>query len=61
MIPRRYRRERLDRMKEIAAVVLLLAAVLWIYQGTVGGDDGMESRVKNGGGRVHTAVERLNP
>lgn len=48
-------------MKQIICVVLLLAAVLLIYTGTVGGDDGMQSRVRNGGGRVHEAVERLNP
>jgi hypothetical protein len=48
-------------MKEILCAVLLLAAVLLIYMGTVGGEEGMESRVKNGGGRIHEAVERLNP
>jgi hypothetical protein len=48
-------------MKEILCVILLIAAVLLIYEGTVGGADGMESKVKSGGGRVHEAVIRLNP
>lgn len=48
-------------MKEILCVVLLLAAVLFIYKGTIEGDDGMGSRVRNGGGRVHESVLRLNP
>lgn len=48
-------------MKEILCVILLLVAVLLIYQGAIGGDDGMGSKVKSGGGQVRDAVVRLNP
>lgn len=48
-------------MKEMLAALLLLAAVILIYTSTVGGDEGMETKVRNGGGRIHAAVERLNP
>lgn len=48
-------------MKEILAVLLLMAAVMLIYFSTVGGAGGMENQLQNGGGRVHTSIERLNP
>lgn len=48
-------------MKEILIVVLLAAVVVLIYQAVIGGPGGMESRVKNGGGRVHSVIDRLNP
>jgi hypothetical protein len=48
-------------MKEILATLVLLLAVLVIYMSTVGGDEGLEDRVRNGGGRIHTTIERLNP
>ncbi|MDF2926648.1 MAG: hypothetical protein K0R57_5562 [Paenibacillaceae bacterium] len=48
-------------MKEILATILLLAAALLIYISTIGGEGRMEENVQNGGGRVHAAIERLNP
>lgn len=48
-------------MKEMLAAVLLIAAVVLIYMSTVGGDEGMENKVRNGGGRVQATIERLNP
>lgn len=48
-------------MKEILATLLLILAVILIYVNTIGGSDGMESKVRNGGGRIHATIERLNP
>ncbi|MDF2936616.1 MAG: hypothetical protein K0Q90_1989 [Paenibacillaceae bacterium] len=48
-------------MKELLIVLLLTAVIVLIYQAAIGGPDGMESRVKDGGGRVHPVIERLNP
>ncbi|WP_181592930.1 hypothetical protein [Paenibacillus sp. YN15] len=48
-------------MKELLVVLLLTAVIVLIYQAVIGGPDGMESGVRNGGGRVHTVIERLNP
>lgn len=48
-------------MRQILAAMLLVWAVLLIYMSTIGGDDGMEEKVRNGGGRIHATIERLNP
>ncbi len=48
-------------MKELLIVLLLTAVIVLIYQACIGGPDGMESRVRDGGGRVHPVIERLNP
>ncbi|WP_438448500.1 hypothetical protein [Gorillibacterium sp. sgz5001074] len=48
-------------MKEILCVILLIAAVLVLYEGIVGGEDGMQNKVRSGGGRVRDAIVRLNP
>lgn len=48
-------------MKDILVTILLLGVVLLIYTATVGGKDGMEDKVRSGGGRIHTTIERLNP
>lgn len=48
-------------MKELLVVLLLTAVIVLIYQASIGGPDGIESRVRDGGGRVHPVIERLNP
>lgn len=48
-------------MKQILATVLLLAAVLWIYNGTIGGENGTGAHVREGGSKFHVTIRSIDP
>lgn len=48
-------------MKSILAVLLLLIAMMVIYDATIGGDNGALSHVEERGGRIHEEIERIDP
>lgn len=48
-------------MKQLLVTILLLAAALWIYIGTIGGEDGTEARVREGGNRFNVSIRSIDP
>lgn len=48
-------------MRSILTVLLLLIAMMALYEETIGGDDGAQNRVKERGGRIHEDIGRIDP
>lgn len=48
-------------MKQMLAVLLLLAAAIMIYSGTVGGNGGTGEQVRNGGSRINSTIQSIDP
>lgn len=48
-------------MKQLLATVLLLAAAIWIYMGTIGGPDGTGAHVREGGSKFNVSIKSIDP
>lgn len=48
-------------MRHILVTVMLVVVVIAIYSATIGGDGGMESNVKDAGGRLNGTIRSIDP
>ncbi|MFD0871074.1 MULTISPECIES: hypothetical protein [Paenibacillus] len=48
-------------MRSLLITLLLLLAVILIFNSTVGGKDGTEEMVRSGGSRINSVIESINP
>lgn len=48
-------------MKQMLAVLLLLAAAIGIYSATVEGNGGTGEKVRDGGSRINAVIQSIDP
>lgn len=48
-------------MRSLLITLLLIVAVVLIYNGTVGGDDGMNRQVERSGRHMGDGIRRMSP
>jgi hypothetical protein len=48
-------------MKSILITLLLLLVAIGVYNSTIGGDDGTKAKVRQGGGRINSVIQQIDP